>query len=206
METKRKTLEKQLSKQITSSYSDKIEVLDSFIVGDSLIKKARFKVVNLAQSEVKSRAALSALIGTAFPVKELTLLQGNSMQQADLEGKPSLVNFWFTRCAPCLDEIPVFNRLVKEHQNAFHFLAISFEKASTVQRFFNKQPFDFVHAIEAKAFIDSLQLSAYPTTLLLDRNGIIREVRGGLPYRFSPNGILKIGDGAELIKALQNLE
>ena len=206
METKRKALEKLLSKQITSSFAVEIELLDSFIVGDSLIKKARFKVVNLAQSEVKSRAALSALIGTAFPVKELTLLDGNSMQQADLEGKPSLVNFWFTRCAPCLDEIPVFNRLVKEHQNAFHFLAISFEKASTVERFLKKQPFDFVHAIEAKAFIDSLQLSAYPTTLLLDRHGIVREVRGGLPYRFSPNGILKIGDGAELIKALQNLE
>ena len=116
------------------------------------------------------------------------------------------MNFWFTRCAPCLDEIPVFNQLVKEHQNAFHFLAISFEKASTVERFLNKQPFDFVHAVEAKAFIDSLQLSAYPTTLMLDRHGIVREVHGGLPYRFSPNGALKIGDGAELIEALQNLE
>ena len=135
METKRKGLEKQLSKQITSSFTVEIEVLDSFKVGDSLIKKARFKVVNLVQSEVKSRAALSALIGTAFPLKELTLLHGNSIQLADLKGKPSLVNFWFTRCAPCLDEIPVFNRLVKEHQNAFHFLAISFEKASTVERF-----------------------------------------------------------------------
>ena len=83
METKRKTLEKPLFKQITFSYAVKIEVLDSFIVGDSLIKKARFKVVNLAQSEVKSCAALSSLIGTTFPVKELTLLQGNSMQQAD---------------------------------------------------------------------------------------------------------------------------
>lgn len=206
METKRKALEKQLSKQITSSFAVEIEVLDSFIVGDSLIKKARFKVVNLAQSEVKSRAALSGLIGTAFPLKELTLLHGNSVQLADLIGKPSLVNFWFTRCAPCLDEIPVFNQLVKEHQNNFHFLAISFEKASTVEHFLKNQPFDFVHAIEAKAFIDSLQLSAYPTTLLLDRHGIVREVRGGLPYRFSPSGALKIGDGTELIKALQNLE
>ena len=163
-------------------------------------------MVNLEQPEVKSRAALSALIGTAFPMKELTLLQGNSMQLNDLKGKPSLVNFWFTRCAPCIDEIPVFNRLVKEHQNAFHFLEISFEKASTVERFLNKQPFDFVHAIEAKAFIDSLQLSAYPTTLLLDRNGIIREVRGGLPYHFSPNGALKIGDGAELVRLMKEFE
>ena len=93
MEAKRNTLEKQLSKQITSNFAVEIELLDSFIVGDSLIKKARFKVVNLAQTEVKSRAALSALIGTAFPVKELTLLQGNSMQLADLKGKPSIVNF-----------------------------------------------------------------------------------------------------------------
>ena len=149
---------------------------------------------------------MSALIGRPFPLKKLTLLNGNSLQLAELKGKPSLVNFWFTRCAPCLDEIPVFNQLVNEHQNAFHFLAISFEKASTVERFLKKQPFDFVHAIEAKAFIDSHQLSAYPTTLLLDRHGIVREVRGGLPYRFSPIGELKIGDGKELIKALKSLE
>ena len=206
METKRKGLEKQLSKQITSSFTVEIEVLDSFKVGDSLIKKARFKVVNLVQSEVKSRAALSALIGTAFPLKELTLLHGNSIQLADLKGKTSLVNFWFTRCAPCLDEVPVFNQLVKEHQNAFHFLAISFEKASTVERFLKKQPFDFVHAIEAKAFIDSLQLSAYPTTLLLDRHGIVREVRGGLPYRFGTNEVLKVGDGAELVRLLKEFK
>ena len=206
MEVKRKALEKQLSQQINTPFAVEIAVLDSFKVGDSLIKKARFKVINLVQKGIKSRAALSALIGRPFPLKKLTLLNGNSLQLAELKGKPSLVNFWFTRCAPCLDEIPVFNQLVNEHQNAFHFLAISFEKASTVERFLKKQPFDFVHAIEAKAFIDSLQLSAYPTTLLLDRHGIVREVRGGLPYRFSPIGELKIGDGKELIKALKSLE
>ena len=67
METKPEELEKQLSEQITSSFAVEIELLDSFIVGDSLIKKARFKVVNLAQSEVISRAALTTLIGTASP-------------------------------------------------------------------------------------------------------------------------------------------
>ena len=148
-----------------------------------MIKKVRFEVVNLEQTEVKSRTALSALIGKPFPTKELTLLNGNSLQLADLKGKPSLVNFWFTRCAPSLDEIPVFNRIVKEHKNTFYFLAISFEKAATVESSLKKQPFDFVHAVNAKAFVDSLQLSAYPTTLLLDGQAIVREVRGGLPYR-----------------------
>ena len=42
METRRKALEKQLSKQITSSLTVEIELLDSFKVGDSLIKKAGF--------------------------------------------------------------------------------------------------------------------------------------------------------------------
>ena len=138
METKRKALEKRLSKQIKTSFAIEIKVLDSFFVEDSLIKKVRFEVVNLEQTEVKSRTALSALIGKPFPTKELTLLNGNSLQLADLKGKPSLVNFWFTRCAPCLDEIPVFNRIVKEHKNTFYFLAISFEKAATVESFLKK--------------------------------------------------------------------
>ena len=68
------------------------------------------------------------------------------------------------------------------------------------------QSFNFFHLTEAKAFIDSIELSAYPTTLLLDSEGVIKHVQGGLPYRFDKNGELGMGDGQVLIALLEEIE
>ena len=75
-----------------------------------------------------------------------------------------------------------------------------------MQRFLAKQSFDFFHLTEAKAFIDSIELSAYPTTQLLDSEGVIKHVQGGLPYRFDKNGELGMGDGQDLISLLEEME
>ena len=66
-------------------------------------------------------------------------------------------------------------------------MAITFEEAAKVHAFLAKKPFDFIHLTNAKKFIDSIALSAYPTTVLLDRKGTIQHVRGGLAYQFDQN-------------------
>jgi thiol-disulfide isomerase/thioredoxin len=34
-------------------------------------------------------------------------LNGKKISFTELNGKPTLINFWFTTCAPCIDEMPV---------------------------------------------------------------------------------------------------
>ena len=85
-------------------------------------------------------------------------------------------------------------------------MAITFEEAAKVHAFLAKKPFDFIHLTNAKKFIDSIALSAYPTTVLLDHKGTIQHVRGGLAYQFDQNGELKVGDGKDLIALLTQLD
>ena len=199
-------LSKRLAQQIQTDFLVAYTITDSFYAGDTLIKKVRFEVINTQLEEEKSRMALSALEGNPFPAFDLPTLSGDRLDQNQLKGKPTVINFWFTRCAPCIDEIPVLNALAQQYIWQYNFVAITFEEAAKVHAFLAKKPFDFIHLTNAKKFIDSIALSAYPTTVLLDREGTIQHVRGGLAYQFDQNSQLKVGDGKDLVALLAQLD
>ena len=199
-------LTERLAQQIRTDFLVAYTIADSFYAGDTLIRKVRFEVINTELEEEKSRMGLSALEGNPFPAFDLPKLSGEYLDQNQLKGKPTVINFWFTRCAPCVDEIPVLNALAQHYAEQYNFVAITFEEAAKVHAFLAKRPFDFIHITDAKKFIDGLTLSAYPTTVLLDSEGTIQHVRGGLAYQFDQNGKLKVGDGKDLGALLAQLE
>ena len=49
----------------------------------------------------------SPLIGKPMPSFSLTALDGHTVSSAELAGKPLIVNFWASWCAPCVQEHPV---------------------------------------------------------------------------------------------------
>lgn len=206
LEQRQAILSKHLAQQIRTDFLVAYTITDSFYAGDTLIRKVRFEVVNTELEEEKSRMGLSALVGNPFPAFDLPTLSGERLDQNQLKGKPTVINFWFTRCAPCIDEIPVLNALAQQYSKQYNFVAITFEEAVKVHAFLVKRPFDFIHLTDAKKFIDGLALSAYPTTVLLDHKGTIQHVRGGLAYQFDQNGELKVGDGKDLIALLTQLD
>ena len=57
----------------------------------------------------------SAMIGKPFPAFSLKIVQGDkTLTQADLLGKPALVNVWATWCISCRVEHPVLNKLAEK--------------------------------------------------------------------------------------------
>ena len=57
----------------------------------------------------------SALIGKPFPAFSLPALDdpARTLSEADLKGKPALVNVWATWCPSCRHEHPVLNKLAE---------------------------------------------------------------------------------------------
>lgn len=167
------------------------------IIGDSLVIQVTFDIRN--EDSAPKKDPLTQLIGQT--------LKDNPML---LNGKPTLVNFWFTACPPCIDEMPVLNSIAEQYAEDYNFVAITYESQEKVDAFLEKHEFNFEHFTDAQAFIDQIGISAYPKNIILDAQGNVKQVLGGIAYISNADngeaGALEMGDGEDLIRALESLK
>ena len=53
-----------------------------------------------------------------LPDLELVDNDGDPVQLADLEGTPLVLNYWYSSCAPCKEELPAFATVAAEFSAA----------------------------------------------------------------------------------------
>ncbi|MDO4904330.1 MAG: TlpA disulfide reductase family protein [Lautropia sp.] len=87
----------------------------------------------------------AATPGTAAPLEELATFgwpdsKGEPFDVDSLKGKPVVINFWATWCAPCIKEMPDLSALSQELGSEAAFIGISLDKQDRVQRFTEKTP------------------------------------------------------------------
>lgn len=148
----------------------------------------------------------SNFLNKPFPAFKLTDLNGKEVTLSDLKGKPTIINFWFTSCAPCISEMPILNKIQKKYNSDFNFISITYEKQKDVEKFLNKRDFNFKHLANAKDFINDMGINTYPLNFFLDKNGIVKEVKYGIPKMKDKEGNIKMGDGSKFIESLENLK
>jgi len=173
---------------------------------DSIISKVVFAISDKKRDNLMNSGPLSEFINKGFPKFNLKALSGEDFSSEQLIGKPTLINFWFTRCAPCIDEIPILNRIAEKYKNDFNFISITFENEQDVAEFLKKHPYDFKHLVDAEKFTKSAGIHSYPMNVFLDRRGILRYVEGGIPYEGMEGGELKMGEGNEVIEIIEKLK
>jgi peroxiredoxin len=64
---------------------------------------------------VLARKRDSCLLGVTAPNFEATTLDNKRIELSKLKGQVVVINFWFTRCQPCIEEMPGFNKLVESY-------------------------------------------------------------------------------------------
>lgn len=124
----------------------------------------------------------------------------------DLKGKPTLVNLWFTECAPCIKEMPVLNKMKSRYEERFNFLSVTTDEAKEVRAFLEKTKFDFTHIVDAKSLTTDLGFEGFPVNLFLDKEGVIQKIKGNVPYVKDEKGEMIMSDGGEFIEILKGLE
>ncbi len=79
----------------------------------------------------------SASLGAGLrPVFELQTPEGKSVSSQQWAGKPLVVNFWATWCAPCRHEIPMLMEMQVEHAEAgLQLIGIALDFADAVERY-----------------------------------------------------------------------
>ena len=112
------------------------------------------------------------------PVKDfnLTDIQGEKINARDLKGKIVVMNFWFTACKPCILEMPHLNSLVAANrQQPVVFLAPAPENEMQIKKFLKKYSFDYRIIPSSWELITDWKIENFPTHLVIDREGIIRQ-------------------------------
>jgi len=173
---------------------------------DSIISEISFAISDKKKDNLINSGPLSEFKDKGFPKFDLNTLSDKNFNSEQLKGKPTMINFWFTRCAPCIDEMPILNKIKKKYKDDFNFIAITYEQEEDVKNFLKKHPFDFEHLINAENLTDQLKIKAYPMNLFLDKNGVLKYIKGGIPYVKLEGEELKMGEGNEIIEIIEKLK
>jgi cytochrome c biogenesis protein CcmG/thiol:disulfide interchange protein DsbE len=110
-----------------------------------------------------------------------------SIHLADYRGKITLVNFWATWCAPCVQEMPGLEQLHHDRPD-LAILAVSIdEDGDEYKRFLSLRHVDLKTVRDPEQTAAKLyHTEGWPETYIIDRKGIIRRKLVGDPDWSNP--------------------
>lgn len=130
------------------------------------------------------------LLGARLPQFNATDISGKEINSGDLEGKPTVINFWFIKCAPCVAEIPRLNALLDKYdRQQVNYLAFSRDARDEIEAFLKIKPFRFTNIPDAQDIIEENfhLLWGYPSTIVTDQSGKIVEIFEGATLKSDPS-------------------
>ncbi len=131
---------------------------------------------DIRQKLIKKNLKIYELKGKPIPEFNLKLLTGGHLTSESLKGKPTLINFWFTNCPPCLEEMPILNEIKSKFGKQVNFIAITFEDEKEVNTLLSYRDFDFTHLIDSRDYVKKIGVFGYPKTLILDKDLVVKSI------------------------------
>jgi cytochrome c biogenesis protein CcmG/thiol:disulfide interchange protein DsbE len=109
----------------------------------------------------------------------LKTLEGQEVTLSGLKGKVVLLDFWATWCGPCKESVPHLIQIYKNYRNeGFELIGMSTDKAGDVEmvrRFVQSMDIPYPIILTPDEVTRRYKITGLPTTILIDRNGKIRE-------------------------------
>ena len=111
---------------------------------------------------------------------------GRTFSPEDFRGKILVIDFWASWCAPCRRSIPELSRLAKEYGEAVAVVGVNREPrdVDAAKEAFAGLKFGFPSAIDQRGgtrsgFGERIGIQSLPTSLVVDREGIVRHIHLG---------------------------
>ncbi len=140
-----------------------------------------------SRPQAKQDVIAAGEMGSGLPEFSVKDLRGREISSPDLRGKVVLIDFWATWCQPCKKEMPGYQKLLDRYGS--RGLAVVGFKFDTMRDM--EDPVQFANRIGVRyplaVAADDLKqkfggIEGLPTTLLYDRQGILRKKIIGFEY------------------------
>lgn len=149
-----------------------------------------------AAGPVSAEASRAGEIGSRLPDFAVNDLRGHNVSSANLRGKIVLVDFWATWCQPCKKEMPGYQKLLDRYGKD-GFVVVGFKFDTMVD---DINPLMFARKIGVQyplaVATDGIRakfggIEGLPTTMIYDRQGILRYKIIGFEYTAAIESELK---------------
>lgn len=157
-------------------------LLAAWVVYDNI--EARQAEIEAGRQQLTAgEAQVGIKRGNAAPDFELTDLDGNPVRLSDYAGKKVVLNFWATWCPPCRAEMPHMEKIYKKGEDTV-VLAVNLthteESSGDAQAFAQEYQLSFPVVLDQDGSVSGrYRIVAYPTSYIIDSQGIIRDIYQG---------------------------
>lgn len=123
---------------------------------------------------------------TAFAAKTLTgpapdftlkSVDGSNLRLSEQRGQVVLINFWASWCGPCRQEMPLLDEIQQKYSKlGFTVLGVNVDKdPAKADKILKDIPVTFPVLYDSEGTVSKLfDVSAMPTTVIVDRDGSMR--------------------------------
>jgi|GEM_PF-348495 len=126
------------------------------------------------------------LVRVGMPAPDFTLSdpEGRTWRLSELRGKPVVINFWATWCTPCRLEMPLLEAAYQRHKaEGLTILAVDIKAdrgPEAVKAYREELGLNFPLLLDTTGQVENVyKVRAYPTSFLVDRNGIVVDMKRG---------------------------
>jgi thiol-disulfide isomerase/thioredoxin len=112
--------------------------------------------------------------------------EGGELVLATLRGKPVLLNFWATWCAPCVTEMPLLDRFHRQQESrGWQVVGLAVDSLAPVRQFLSQHQVGFAIGLAGG---DGVELAhslgntsgALPFSVVFDRSGKVKRHKLGV--------------------------
>ena len=119
-------------------------------------------------------------VGKILPEFTLAALDGKQVKVAS-SGQMLVLNFWATWCPPCREEMPELDKFAQKYQGKVVFYAVNIQDpVETVSRFLAQNKYSMSVLSDKDGEVANVfRINAFPTTIVVDKQGIIKYRKSG---------------------------
>ncbi len=123
----------------------------------------------------------TAVVGDPAPSVRLDYLDGGRQELGELRGTPVLLNFWSSTCAPCVEEMPLFQAVSERAGDRLQVVGIDvIDTAEGAAEQLRRTGVTYRNADDPRGeLFATFAGTALPRTVLLGADGTVLEMVGG---------------------------